>query len=727
MGQQQSQLDQITGSARPDEHSRLLSDLEEHVDDQRFNPNEICAPDPCADLPVYETIHRIRRDVIEAIDDPYSLEQLRDPRINMTVVRPFVDKLYELNDVSIVYCLLVNRTQFLREQSALPHQQSVSVTRAILCEIVANRILRRYHEDDPGPKGLLLLSQILVGGFYPFQGAPKEVLEENNHFAWIMKAQSKRRRKLPALEIAIISESKLFLSSSACQRVLSAIYEGRVVYTPNTFMDILPDHYKYKPISLYDPRNAPLLNHYRLIVPRTSNILEICRFIVLLVLYLLVMLDRNSTTFGGMEVVFDIFAFGFCIHQIASALEHGWHVYTQNLWAFLDVTFSAIFSVYFVIRMYGLKINQVQIGQQALDVLAMAAPVLIPRLAFNFMSEHLLFLSLRSMMKDFMILTALACWCFLGFLMSMAILSEGVYKPIIIGKWMLWVWFGLDGTGIQKSVELHWLLGPLLMITFAFLGNTLFLTILVSMLSTTFSNIASNSTAEIQFRRAVLTLEGVKSDAIFSYQPPFNILALFILLPIKFVVSPRWFHKINVAAVRTINAPVLLIIGYVERRILWPKNSSGRIEQLPKTHSRANLWDFSRGFSVHADIQAVFDSEPPQSFENQMANDDDIIHPDLDNEFDDAFTTENKKGGKLNKASDQHKNRRDSVAPFAGFTKQIRELLANEESDDEDGDDVKNRLEALERSTLRIEAMMRRLLEDLDDRNDRGESSTSKP
>ena len=39
---------------------------------------------------------------------------------------------------------------------------------------------------------------------------------------------------------------------------------------------------------------------------------------------------------------------------------------------------------------------------------------------------------------------------------------------------MLWVWFGLDGTGIQRSVDFHWLLGPILMVAFAFLGNTLF-------------------------------------------------------------------------------------------------------------------------------------------------------------------------------------------------------------------------------------------------------------
>lgn len=82
---------------------------------------------------------------------------------------------------------------------------------------------------------------------------------------------------------------------------------------------------------------------------------------------------------------------------------------------------------------------------------------------------------------------------------------------------MIWIWFGLDGTGIGEAPDFHWFLGPVLMVMFAFLGNTLFLTILVSMLSNTFSNIVVNAVQEVQFRRAVLTFEGVKSDAIFSY------------------------------------------------------------------------------------------------------------------------------------------------------------------------------------------------------------------
>lgn len=140
-----------------------------------------------------------------------------------------------------------------------------------------------------------------------------------------------------------------------------------------------------------------------------------------------------------------------------------------------------------------------------------------------------------------------------------------------------------------------------MIITFAFLGNTLFLTILVAILTNTFSKIISNEAAEIQFRRAVLTFQGVKSDAIFSYPPPFNIAAMLILLPLKFVVGPAAFHHINVAVIRTINAPVLLLIGLWERRRVWARR--------PK--SRLRSWRYFPGLSPHGDIQVVFGSEPP--------------------------------------------------------------------------------------------------------------------
>lgn len=89
-------------------------------------------------------------------------------------------------------------------------------------------------------------------------------------------------------------------------------------------MDLIPDRYKQKPIALYEPREAPLLNQYRLIVPRTRNILEIVQFITLLGLYLAFMAERDAAYLSPLELAFSTYAFGWVLDQFATILEHGW-------------------------------------------------------------------------------------------------------------------------------------------------------------------------------------------------------------------------------------------------------------------------------------------------------------------------------------------------------------------------------------------------------------------
>jgi hypothetical protein len=514
----------------------------------------------------------------------------------------------------LVYCLLANRVYFLREQSGLAHQ-SVNVARASLCELVASRILRRFHEDNPGDTGLLLLAHILVEGFDPFQGAPSDVEREYRHLQWPIQERGGYERKLTALELAILSESKSFIGTAACQRFIDALHDGLVTYTPLSFIDILPDHHKHLPISIYKPKQSRLLNHYRLIVPRIRTAIEFTQFLVLLALYALTMVNRhNDKSFW--EIAFCLYTAGWTLHEFAAIIEHGWEVHSQSLWSFLDVTFVAIYAAYFVTRIYDVWTGHLADGY-GLHILCIAAPILLTRVAFNLMPNNIVFISLHAMMKDFTVLTFLAFWCFTGFLLALQWLITAEQLETgdtpswaTVCKWLLWIWFGLDGTGIGESTRFHVVFGPALMIAFAFLGNTLFLTILVAMLTNTFSRIIANEGAEIRFRRTVLTFEGVKSDSIFAYPPPFNIAALVLLLPLKLVVSGRVFHTVNVFLIRMFNAPLLLVITILERRT-WLRRTRGT-----KKNSLFN-WQFS-GFSPHGDVQAVFKAQPPQAISDRI-------------------------------------------------------------------------------------------------------------
>ena len=57
----------------------------------------------------------------------------------------------------------------------------------------------------------------------------------------------------------------------------------------------------------------------------------------------------------------------------------------------------------------------------------------------------------------------------------------------------------------------------------------------------------------------------VKSNALFSYQLPFNILAFLILKPASWFFSPRRLHSINVFLIKLTSLPQLILISLYER------------------------------------------------------------------------------------------------------------------------------------------------------------------
>jgi len=106
------------------------------------------------------------------------------------------------------------------------------------------------------------------------------------------------------------------------------------------------------------------------------------------------------------------------------------------------------------------------------------------------------------------------------------------------------------------------------MVGFAALSNTLLLTILISTLSNTFTRIDANANQEFLFQFTITTLEGMKSDALFSYQLPFNLLAFAILWPASWVLTPRSLHSANVFLIRLTSFPILVTISLYERHLL---------------------------------------------------------------------------------------------------------------------------------------------------------------
>lgn len=512
------------------------------------------------DVVVWPIIHMIRGDVIHYIDTPLALEALTGPDLTYTLVRPLEEKynaIQRAGNKSVVFCFLLNRVNFIRDQKNLT-TGPLSSSRAMLCEILAIRCLR-----DNG-SSMLNMALVLTTKWQVWSGADPHIVE----MAREERDDDLEERVGNAIEMAIISKARRFIKSSPCQKVIDGIWTGKCVYQAKSSHSILSDTYKHKPIHFYDPHKAPLLDHYRLKVPAIRSVLDYFNFLVLFILFVIAIELNETSKINIPETLFMLYGLGFALEKLATMQEHGITVYFKGTWNGFDLAFVTTYCVYAFFRLYGVYGHKHWAQDLGIDFLAVIACLMFPRLAFVTLKNNLMVLSLRAMMMQFVALMLIAAFCFCGFLYALWTLSRNHarYSAGTIAWWMLDLWFGLDASGFDKAFEFDFVFGPILMITYACLSNTLLLTVLVSILSNTFARINEDAAAEAMFRRAVSTIEGVKADSLFSYQPPVNLLALCILLPSSYVLSPRWFHKVNVAMIRATNFPILLIIALYERQ-----------------------------------------------------------------------------------------------------------------------------------------------------------------
>ncbi|CDZ97105.1 hypothetical protein [Phaffia rhodozyma] len=477
-------------------------------------------------------------------DTPLNWEQLQNPETSYTIVRPLTEKLLAKKNHATVFCLMINRVQFIRLASTSLSLSVLSQSRATLCELLAIRLLRAWSERT------IELATVLLTPWDLYQGCSdvvrQKLMEEEGEDGQVERVGN-------ALEMAIISRAKRLIKCPSAQKVIHGIWTGRVVYQAS---------------------------NQHAIIAEIRAFLEFWNFLILFVLFVIVLETSDTTRVNVPEWLFIIYAAGFSLDKLAGAAEHGMQVYSANLWNGFDLAFVGIFLSYLSLRIYGLSPWFGSDNQWAatlgIDMLAIGACLMFPRLVFVTLSDNLMILAMRSMIIEFSFLMFITVFCFLGFCYALYTLAE--IPATTISWWMLDIWFGLDATGFNEATNFHPVFGPLVITSwriekkelnlYACLSNTLILTVLVAILSKTFADISQDATAEAMFRRAVTTIEGAKADAVFSYQAPFNLLAVAGMIPLKPFLSPRWFHKLNVAFIRISAFPILICISLYERGVI---------------------------------------------------------------------------------------------------------------------------------------------------------------
>ncbi|KAH7928247.1 hypothetical protein BV22DRAFT_1126692 [Leucogyrophana mollusca] len=587
-------------------------------EEQSNTTQGLLAPSPefLASLKVFPLIPYLKKDVINTVDSPLSWEQLTAADINFAIVRPLVHKYARLRNMAVIYACLVVRSFFLSQSGSNLAHSAVMFSRATLCEVLALKLLTSFASNK------IQLVAVLTTSWNPLAGAPLDIVAEVNEATRIEEGDLDNGGQ-SAIEMAIATKSKAFLASPIVQSVVNDIYAGCIVFSIAGNRAMVADNYKPRAIEIYDTRTAPVLDHYRLRVPRYSAILHFLNFAVLLLTFIACLWTQDLDKISLWEAAFLVFATAFTLQEYTATKEHGWIIYIANIWNVFDSSFVLIFLAYIGLRIRGLLSDDADTAQLAFDLLACGACILVPRLAFYAISNNVVVLALRAMISEFVFFIGIAAICFSGLLLTLYTLASGGWSVRAIAWLMVQIWFGNTYLSFGQATSFHPVFGPILMTCFAALSNTLLLTILISILSNTVARIDANANQEYLFQYTISTIEGVKSDALFSYQPPFNLLAFVILKPASYILSPRALHSANVFLIRLTSFPILIIIAIYERHLATGQRlrETGKdaahslYHSLPRHIKNIPLIEYLVGSKAADLYEAIFDVEESRDFD----------------------------------------------------------------------------------------------------------------
>lgn len=517
----------------------------------------------------------------------------------------------------------------------------------MVSELLAIKLLREYSTRE--------LIDALSYEFYPLQG-------QDQSTALVTGPQRKRvvAARVSCLEVAIRSQAKRFLAHPVVVQQLEAIWAGTVVFhsaadnlhrpvnmnqggnldygaTMDPNGDIATESSNKtlrRSVTIYNPRDASLFKLSRLRVPRYRQFLSTLSFAVLLGLFLAV-LEQRSRRITSLEIIFWFWSAGFMLDEVVGFNEQGFSLYLMSFWNLFDVGILLLLFAYYCLRIYGTFLTYPRsqfIADQAVslsiftkvhssvhansfqfDVLTATAPLLFPRL-FSILDHYRYFsqllIAFRIMASDLIAVFVLIVISCSGFFVSFLYFGDNK-SPKVVAYGLFQMLMGFTPTAWAMWDEYNFL-GKTILTVFLFICHFVVVTILITVLTNSFMRIVQNANQEHQFLFAVNTISMVKSDALFSYVAPTNVIA-WLVTPFRYMMPFREFIRLNRTIIKITHLPILFTICFYEKTILCSRvvQPMDLIEPTSQdeTPAHAQKWQPSRfrGFSTSA---SVFRREP---------------------------------------------------------------------------------------------------------------------
>lgn len=510
-----------------------------------------------------------------------------------------------------------------------PGNVGVCHTRALLAELLAVRLLKEFTTRE--------LIDVLSYDFNPLSGiSPQSHASKNNQFH--LAVTYTRAARTSTLEVAIRAQAKRFLAHPLVVQHLEAIWAGTVVFhsaadslhrmptkpAPNHNRHYGATHQQPQPqgdedrdnvsssgevirrsVSLYDTSNASIFKLSRLRVPRYRQVFSTISYAIMLGLFLTVLIEK-SLDITPLEVVFWFWSAGFMLDEIIGFTEQGFGLYIMNVWNAFDIGILFLFFIYYVLRLYGVIMEdgrKHQIASMAYDVLASTAVLLFPRL-FSVLDHYRYFsqllIAFRIMAQDLaavLMLIGISCS---GFFVAFTLSFGDRPDAGGIAYALFQILMGFTPAAWERWNDWN-LLGKAIMTLFLIICHFLVVTILITVLTNSFMKIVQNADEEHQFLFAINTISMVKSEAdtLFSYIAPANLVG-WLTSPLRYCIPFRVFIKTNRTIIKFIHFPILCTIFIYEKFILARKGFEPLA--LVERHGTRSKGKSTFGFGVIPDL-----------------------------------------------------------------------------------------------------------------------------
>ncbi|GJJ76675.1 hypothetical protein EMPS_09034 [Entomortierella parvispora] len=523
-------------------------------------------PRPFPTAPVTALIKEARYSIINALDTSLTRDELGSPEIYLALLLPIVRKYREeRRETAAVYCFLLNRWQFLKDAEGDLANARLNETRAHACEIVATKVLKAFT--------LRQLIDVLTYDFFPVKRKDARSRLYLPHFEGEPSTEP-----MSALEVAISGRAKHFISNPLVQEIINQIWLGQIVFFSNAIDN--PDsclhasQQEIRTVTVYDSRDIKFLRLSRLRVPRYKTTFQMVSFSAFILVYTLVTFAKD-TELTAMEVIMDLFALSFTLDEFLQLKDSGPSFYFETVWNLFDVPIYLIFLGFMGLRISTFFTGSTEMHYFAYDFLACNAILLWPRL-FAALDHYRFFgtmlIVLRQMLLDAMLFLALSFIFYVGFLQAFYTLHDNTKSYGEIAWLLLQVFFGSAFLGFEEADELSLLFGAPLMVLFVAISVLMLYTLLISIFSQTFSEVSANAKEEFMFLFSVKVMEEVKSDALYEFQPPFNIMAGIFVWPCSFFYPPEVVGRLSRVLLRFFYFPELVCIWLFETLVMQKQN-----------------------------------------------------------------------------------------------------------------------------------------------------------